>query len=265
MTSEAPASLAARPLCVGGVPIANGRVPIVCVPLVARTSQAIDDEVVAVMAKSPDVLEWRVDHFEGIGDTQVVIAVARAVQDAARGTPLIVTRRSEREGGAATGLDDGQAIALYEAICAARCADFIDYELGNGGAKFARVRRAAREHRVGLIGSFHDFASTPSVSVLVEKFAQAKREGADVAKVAVMPHDPRDVLTLLAATWQARCALDMPLVSMAMGPLGVLSRIGGSLFGSSLTFAAGERASAPGQMQVDDLRQALDLFARASK
>jgi 3-dehydroquinate dehydratase-1 len=263
MTSERVAS--ARPLAIDGVPIAHGRVPVVCVPLVASTRQRILDEVAAVMAKSPDVLEWRVDHFAGIVDGPAVVAVAHAIRDAARGTPLIVTRRSPRVGGAATALDDTQAIALYEAICAARCADFIDYELGNGSANFARVRRAAHEHRVGLIGSFHDFATTPSVSVLVGKFAQAKREGADVAKVAVMPHDPHDVLTLLAATWQAHAALDMPLISMAMGPLGVVSRIAGALFGSSLTFAAGEQASAPGQMPVDDLRQALELLARATK
>jgi 3-dehydroquinate dehydratase-1 len=261
MTLDQPPS--ARPLSIGGVPIAHGRVPVVCVPLVAKTRADILDEVGAVMTKAPDVLEWRVDHFAGIADSDAVVQVARAIRDGARGTPLIVTRRSPREGGAASPLDDAQAIALYEAICAARCADFIDYELGNGTANFARVRRAAREHRVALIGSFHDFAATPSVPVLVGKFAQAKREGADVAKVAVMPHDPRDVLTLLAATWQAHTMLDMPLISMAMGSLGVVSRIAGSLFGSSLTFAAGEQASAPGQIAVDELRQALDLLARA--
>jgi 3-dehydroquinate dehydratase-1 len=263
--TPAPHAANPRPLLVGGAPIANGRVPVVCVPLVARTAEAIRHEAAAVMAKSPDVLEWRVDHFEGIADAQAVVALARAVRDVAPGTPLIVTRRSPREGGAASPLDDAQAIALYEAVCAAHCADFIDYELGNGAANFARVRDAAREHGVGLIGSFHDFTTTPGVPAIVETFTRAKREGADVAKVAVMPRDPRDVLTLLAATWQANAALDMPLISMARGPLGVLTRVAGSLYGSSLTFAAGVNASAPGQMPIDELRQALELFARASK
>ncbi|HEY3532308.1 MAG TPA: type I 3-dehydroquinate dehydratase, partial [Casimicrobiaceae bacterium] len=97
----------------------------------------------------------------------------------------------------------------------------------------------------------------PDAATLAAKFEQAKREGADVAKVAVMPHDPADVLALLDATWRAARALDIPLISMAMGPLGALSRIAGHLFGSSLTFAAGERASAPGQMPIDALREAI--------
>jgi 3-dehydroquinate dehydratase-1 len=255
---------AAKPLRVNGVPVANGRVPLVCVPLVARTAQAIHDEVDLVMQKSPDVLEWRVDHYADVADARAVVDLARRIRELARGTPLIVTRRSEREGGAATPLDDARAIALYEAVCAARCADFIDYELGNGTANFARVRRAAREHRVGLIGSFHDFSATPDADVLAEKFAQAKREGADVAKVAVMPHDPGDVLALLAATLHAQVTLDMPLISMAMGTLGVLSRVAGFMFGSALTFAVGAASSAPGQLAIDDLRAAVAILTHAS-
>jgi len=246
-----------KPLLVDGAPIAKGRVPAVCVPLVATSAQAILDEVAAVVRKSPDILEWRVDHFVDVADIEGVVALARRIRGAAVGTPLIFTRRSDREGGAPTPLDDAKAIALYEAVCAARCAEFVDYELGNGAADFARVRAVAHAHGVGVIGSFHDFSSTPGVPVLVEKFAQAKREGADVAKVAVMPNHPRDVLALLDATWQAAQALDVPLISMAMGPLGALSRIAGHLFGSSLTFAAGEKASAPGQMPIDALRGAI--------
>jgi 3-dehydroquinate dehydratase-1 len=254
---------AAKPIVVRGSPIARGRVPAICVPLVATTAQAILDEVAAVVPKAPDVLEWRVDHYAGISDVDGVVALARRIRQVAQGTPLIFTRRRECEGGASTPLNDDDAIALYEAICDARCAELVDYELGNGAANFARVRRATREHRIGLIGSFHEFSTTPDVAVLVAKFAQAKREGADVAKVAVMPRDPADVLALLTATMQARVALDMPLVSMAMGPLGVVSRVAGSLFGSSLTFAAGENASAPGQLPVETLREAIAILSPA--
>jgi len=246
-----------NPLLVDGAPIAEGRVPAVCVPLVATTAPAILHEVAVIMQKSPDVLEWRVDHFVDVADIEAVVALARRIREEAAGTPLIFTRRSEREGGAPTRLDDAGAIALYAAICGARCAEFVDYELGNGTANFARVRAVAHEHGVGVIGSFHDFSGTPDAAALVAKFEQAKRERADVAKVAVMPTDAHDVLTLLDATWRAARAFDMPLISMAMGPLGALSRIAGHLFGSSMTFAAGERASAPGQMPIDALREAI--------
>ena len=255
----------AKPLLVDGTPVAKGRVPAVCAPLVATAAPAILDEVAAIVQKSPDVLEWRVDHFVDVADIEAVVTLARRIRGAAAGTPLIFTRRSERGGGPPARLDDATAIALYESVCAARCADFIDYELGNGAARFARVRAVAHEHGVGLIGSFHDFSGTPDATALAAKFEQAKREGADVAKVAVMPNDQSDVLALLDATWHAAQTLDMPLISMAMGPLGALSRIAGHLFGSSLTFAAGEKASAPGQMPIDALRDAIALLDRATR
>jgi 3-dehydroquinate dehydratase I len=48
-------------------------------------------------------------------------------------------------------------------------------------------------------------------------------------------------------------------VTMAMGALGGISRIAGGLFGSDITFAMGEDASAPGQIPIDRLRQAMEV------
>jgi 3-dehydroquinate dehydratase-1 len=43
----------------------------------------------------------------------------------------------------------------------------------------------------------------------------------------------------------------------------VPSRLFGGAFGSALTFAAGERASAPGQVPIDELRQVTAILQRA--
>jgi 3-dehydroquinate dehydratase-1 len=50
---------------------------------------------------------------------------------------------------------------------------------------------------------------------------------------------------------------------MAMGPLGSVTRMIGGLFGSSLSFAVGEAASAPGQIPIADLRAVYDIIRRA--
>lgn len=254
----------AKPIVVKGRAIAEGRVPAICVPLVGATSEAVLAELDAVLREAPDVVEWRVDHFAEIGDTQRVIDVARTIKARAGSTPLLFTCRSATEGGQAIARTRDEVIDLYERIAASRSVDLVDYEVGNGPARFARVRNAARGHDVTVVGSFHDFSETPGASVLVEKFAQAKREGADVAKVATMPHAPSDVLALLTATVQAHRALDMPLISMSMGALGVVSRVAGFVFGSSLTFAAAGSASAPGQMPIGDVREVLDVLRRAA-
>jgi 3-dehydroquinate dehydratase-1 len=251
---------ATKPIVVKGKPLASGRLPAICIPLVGTSAEAIMAELDASLSHGPDAFEWRADYFEAVADPHAVVEAARRLRERAGSVPLLFTCRREDEGGRPTALGTGRRIALYEAVFASGFADLGDFEIGNGATAFGAVSRAARRYGVTLVGSYHDFDRTPEPRALAECFAQAKREGADVAKVAVMPHDPRDVLALLAATWQARVALDMPLVSMAMGELGVLSRIAGHLFGSSLTFAAGANASAPGQMPIDRLRAAIALL-----
>jgi 3-dehydroquinate dehydratase-1 len=88
--------------------------------------------------------------------------------------------------------------------------------------------------------------------------------GADVAKIAVMPQTRDDVLELMAATLQASRSCAIPLVSMAMGALGAVTRTSGWLFGSAMTFAVGASSSAPGQTPIGDVRAAVEVLKRAS-
>ncbi len=95
----------------------------------------------------------------------------------------------------------------------------------------------------------------------MQRFLEAERLGGDVAKVAVMPRDCADVLTLLAATAQADAKSRIPLISMAMGPFGSVTRMIGGEFGSSLSFAVGEGSSAPGQIPIADLARGVRRLA----
>lgn len=87
--------------------------------------------------------------------------------------------------------------------------------------------------------------------------------GADIAKVAVMPRDMGDVLTLLTATLQSSRKLGIPVVSMSMGGQGTLTRLCGWAFGSAMTFAVGENSSAPGQLPVEDVEAGLAILRKA--
>lgn len=88
-----------------------------------------------------------------------------------------------------------------------------------------------------------------------------QKAGADLLKLAAMPRDPGDVLTLLAATWQMKeCYARQPVITMSMGGTGVISRLAGEIFGSALTFGAAGRASAPGQVGAKELREVLKLL-----
>ena len=250
----------AKAIQLNGQAIADARLPLICTPLVGRTLDELLAELEVVLPKQPDVLEWRVDFFEKISDTALVIAAAEAIKKAAGGLPLLFTRRSTLEGGEKIALNEDQVVALYNAVCQSKHIDLIDYEMVNDGANIVRVREAARANGIKLVLSFHNFSYTPAIETLAAKFLTADQLGADVAKVAVMPRDLDDVLTLLTATHQASKKLRIPLISMSMGPLGAITRMVGGVFGSSLSFAVGATSSAPGQMPIEDLNTVLAIL-----
>ena len=228
-----------KPIELNGQPIAGGKFPLICTPLVGRTLDKILAELAVVLPKQPDVLEWRVDYFDAIGDTAAIIAAAKAIKQAAGNIPVLFTRRSTIEGGEKIAINEAQVIAMYTAVCESKSIDLIDYEMANDTANIALVRSAAKANDIKLVLSFHNFSFTPGLETLANKFLTADQLGADVAKVAVMPRDLDDVLTLLTATREASKKLRIPLISMSMGPYGAMTRLFGWTFGSALTFAVG--------------------------
>ena len=88
--------------------------------------------------------------------------------------------------------------------------------------------------------------------------------GADIPKIAVMPQNKKDVLTLLAATDEmASEYADRLIITMSMSGTGVISRLCGEVFGSALTFGAVGKVSAPGQMGIEDLTTVLGLLHKS--
>jgi 3-dehydroquinate dehydratase-1 len=254
---------AALPIVLPGQSAATAKLPLICTPLVGRSRAAVLDELQSVLPKKPDLLEWRVDHFQAIADSAAVIALAQDIRRAAGGIPLLFTRRSMREGGEPIALDENGVVALYEAVLGARCVELIDFEMCGDPAHISQVRVAATANGVQLVLSFHNFQATPSQAELCARFAQAQALGADIAKIAVMPQRLEDVLTLLSATLESSQQLKIPLVSMSMGPYGALTRLFGWAFGSAMSFAIGAASSAPGQVPIEDLNTVLAILQKS--
>lgn len=239
------------------------RFPLVCAPLVARDDEALVEEAKAVAMLEPDLIEWRVDFFDDIADIDYVAEVAAQLKEAVGEIPLLFTRRSAREGGEPIAIDEDAVLAMYEAVCATGAIAMADYEMDNDAVRLRELRRMTSASDVQLVLSFHDFTRTPDAAALLGRFRQAQDLEADVAKIAVMPQSMEDVLTLLRATLEASRSLEIPVVSMAMGALGAVTRVSGWAFGSAMTFAVGQSASAPGQMPIEDVAEGIALLRRA--
>ena len=252
-----------RPIELNGHPVGTGSFPLIITPLVGRTPADLMAELEAILPKKPDLLEWRIDFFEGIADVDLVIETARRVKHVAGPVPILLTRRNTTEGGQPIPIAEPAVVAMYCRACEARCIDLIDYELSNAPEHLTQLREVSATNGIALILSYHNFEFTPDIDTLLGRFVEAERLGADIAKVAVMPKDPQDVLTLLSATYRASQATRIPLISMSMGGIGSISRIMGWVYGSAATFAVGKSSSAPGQIAIDDLRATLAIVRRA--
>ncbi|PSL42966.1 3-dehydroquinate dehydratase [Salsuginibacillus halophilus] len=222
----------------------------ICTSIVGRTKAEVLNQVKALVAEKPDVLEWRADFYEDLKASEQVKALAGEIREAAGEIPVIFTIRSEREGGEPIQLQEAEKVALIETLAATGALDIFDYELSGGKAHIETVKAAVQAYGAKLLLSFHDFDKTPEPDVLQTILSDCEAYGADIGKVAVMPHTSRDVLQVHEVTLAAVENARIPLITIAMGRLGAPTRITGASFGSALTFAAGEQSSAPGQVPL---------------
>ena len=230
---------------------------LVCLPLLAETEAELLEQADALLALAPDLLEWRVDGYGAAADTAACLSALAALRERIGEVPLIFTCRSEKEGGLKRIGEKGR-LPLISAAIASGLVDMVDFELCNPPSAVAGVVAEAAAHGIPVILSYHDFEGTPDAGFIRDKLSQAEAAGAGIAKVAVMPRNMSDVLTLLAATLEARTkAVKIPIVTMAMGDEGAVTRLAGGLFGSDITFAAGKVSTAPGQIPAERLRQAM--------
>ena len=244
---------------VRGVEIGAG-IPKIIVPIVGVTHEAIVEEAKTFNSIPVDVVEWRVDWFENVFEFDKVEAVLRDLRDALGEIPILMTFRTSKEGGEKA--IEPEAYAELN-IKAARTGlvDMIDVEIFTGDDIVNKIISGAHAAGVKVVASNHDFFKTPEKDDIVGRLRKMQDMDADIPKIAVMPTCKKDVLTLLAATEEMSSEYaDRPIITMSMAGTGVISRLAGEVFGSSMTFGAAKKASAPGQIGVNELNTVLSLL-----
>lgn len=230
------------------------RRPAVAASLLGGTESELIEEARELLDSGADVAEWRVDHALAHGASPAdLLGWAPRLREALGDRPLLLTLRTAPEGGAVS-LSDRAYVEAIGTLIEAAGIDAIDVEFERDGA-LATLLPRARARGVDVLASWHDTAGTPAEPQLVARLAAMTATGADVVKVATTAHSHRDALAVLGASATSAAQLDVPLVVIAMGELGRVTRLLGHDFGSVLTFGSLARASAPGQIPVADLRE----------
>ncbi len=238
----------------------GGPRPLICLPLVGDTRAKVLQEAEELVTLHPDLLEWRIDAYDDVENREDCLSLLKEIRGVIGETPLIFTCRIDLEGGIKK-ISRENRLELSTAAMKSGDVDLIDIELCNDNEFIAIIKKQAKQSGVSLILSYHNFKETPSEAFIYSKLVEAQKAGAEISKVAVMPKNYSDVLTLLSATNKARNeTVRGPIVTMSMGPEGAVSRLAGGLFGSDITFAIGMQASAPGQIPIKVLKKGMDLL-----
>lgn len=228
--------------------------PKICVPIVATQEEDIVEQAQKIIETSADMIEWRLDFLEGDYQAERLEEILTELREIMENRPILATFRTKQEGGEREITKEAYQ-SLYRNLIRSKQVDLIDLEYFLGEDVLLDLIKEAREKQVKIILSNHDFEKTPPQPEMLQRLKAMQDLGADIVKLAVMPQKKEDVLALLAATKEMTERYpSTPVVTMSMGKKGIVSRTSGEIYGSSITFGIVGKASAPGQIPVEDLR-----------
>ena len=269
--------------------------PKICIPIVERTQDAIIAVAAELRHSVADLVEWRADYYEDLQHPELLRDTITQLGQALGEKELLFTIRTSDEGGERQ-ITFADYASILVAVADLPEVHYVDVEMFSGMRSqsqekweqaenlsqmqgqaghssqvweyenheaYVPVKGLLRQlrHKVTVIGSYHDFEKTPSTEEITKRLVLMRRMGADIPKIAVMPQKREDVLTLMTATWETKKIMgSTPIITMSMGGMGLISRVAGESFGSAVTFGCMGKASAPGQIEAEQLQQILMIL-----
>lgn len=227
------------------------------VPITAKTKeQAIAQAKVIAANPDADLAEFRIDLLNFANDSKQVITLGQELKQILGAKPMIATIRTHNEGGQLT-ISDADYGKTYQAYLQQPFMDMLDVEMFRDQQIVKNTVKLAHAKKVLIVMSNHDFQRTPSETEIIKRLLKQDELGADILKIAVMPQSKQDVFSLMNATLSVSQQSKKPLLTMSMGKLGTISRIATANMGGSFSFGMIGEASAPGQIDVTQLKQFL--------
>lgn len=212
----------------------------IAIPIFQETCEDVIAVANDCIDKGADILEFRIDALKNhdIGEIRDTIKEIDF--------PMIATNRISSEGGSFKGFEEQRVNILYQC---SDIVDFVDIELQTKDEYIELIQNTNAKSII----SYHDFEKTPDLNEIMY-IVDKEHELGDIAKVAFMPQDLEDTLTILAVL--SHCE---DTIAISMGDLGSYTRVMASKFNSPITFAAGTDVTAPGQIDIETMKALLNM------
>ena len=212
----------------------------IAIPAFKKDQESIIKEAKDCIQKGADLIELRID-----GIDNPTPQLAREIIEEIN-FPTIATNRVQSEGGFFKGSEEERVDILLETCDVAK---YVDIELQTDSDLISEITKGNAK----TIISFHDFKKTPSLDELLDIVNQEHALG-DIAKVALMPNDLEDTLTVLAIL--SHCE---DTIAISMGDVGSYTRVIATKFNAPITFAVSNDVTAPGQIDIETMKLLLNM------
>ncbi len=197
-------------------------------------------EIVNLKNLGVSILEMRVDCFDA--QLEDVVGYIKKVKDSTSLPAIGTVRETDKNRSIRT--EYFREILPY--------VDCVDIELGT---PISDTIISYCKNQVIMV-SEHDFTRTPQEDELQLMVEKAIDQGAQIVKIATMANSVADVRRLLNFT--EKC--ETPIVTIAMGPIGKISRVIAPLYGSLFSYGFIKGEVAPGQLPVTRLIEEFKLY-----
>lgn len=215
------------------------------------TEKNPQDVIKSANETSADLVEHRIDLMEEKELEGIYTEIDK---------PVIATNRRKAECGFCSETEEERINLLIKAI--EEGCSYIDIELEAIEQEAIAVKGLldkAKEKGCSVIVSYHDFNKTPSLKELNSLMCKQIDKGADIGKLVFMPKKIEDCHNMLELMLQAKNE-SFPLVAFCMGELGKFTRIASLKYGSPLMYASVNEAAAPGQIDVEKLKEIFEVL-----
>lgn len=223
--------------------IKKSRITKIVVPIAEKTIYKCLKVAKKYINDGAEVLELRIDYIDY--NSYTIEEIRKLINDI--NFTIIATNRRKEEGGFFKG-SESERIKILESL--SDLVDYIDIELESGKENIGKIVATG----VKTIISYHDFEKTPTIEFL-EDIIRKEKELGDIAKIATMPSDVFDTIKIVNLMENNK---NSDLIAISMRELGSYTRFISSNYQSPLTFASGDLATAPGQIDIKTMKLLLN-------
>ena len=225
----------------------RGYLNTICVAISAKNLEESLEKAHEAKIKGANLIELRLDHYD-----KFEIEELKVLKDFNE-IPIILTLRKKDEGGLCS-LSEHERIEFLKRIIEFK-PGYIDIELST--EKISELIKIAKKHDVKTIISYHNFSETPNLEELKNILHKIESYEGDITKIITTANNLLDNLTILKLINLAR----KKIVNFAIGKDSIFSILFSIAFGAYFSFASLDKLTAPGQVNVVDMKKILKIFS----